>query len=372
MHFGEEENNMSKVTIVTIYDPRPNYGNRLQNYAMQEILRDKGFEVTSLSWESELFDSLKQRIKIIINLLTRYKLTKHREYWRSLPLKCASFKKFNKKYIATTKIKCLDDINIEETDYFVVGSDQVWNAEWYGHDVIKKNIYLLTFADSKQKIAIAPSFGCDDLPEEWKEWFANGLSNFSFLSVREDAGCKIIKSLTGQDVPVIIDPTLMLETQKWRQLERKAAGIDSKCEYIFAYFLGEVSEEQQTYINGLSGAHKCKVYSIMDTSNKALYASDPAQFLYLIDHAKIVLTDSFHACVFSFLFDKPFVVFRRNGVDTMFSRIETFLKMFHLETRSFNVNMGFDVLTHDYSEGYSALLKERNKENEFLDRCFNT
>ena len=93
----------------------------------------------------------------------------------------------------------------------------------------------------------------------------------------------------------------------------------------------------------------------------------PREFLYLIDHADLVLTDSFHACVFSFIFGKPFRVYPREGKETnMLSRINTLLKTFSLERKFSESGLKNDWLEHDYSAGYEALKTEREKAKQYL------
>ena len=66
------------------------------------------------------------------------------------------------------------------------------------------------------------------------------------------------------------------------------------------------------------------------------YESGPREFLGIIKNAELVITDSFHACVFSMIFETPFVVFERNKASekgNMNSRIYGFLEEYHLESQ---------------------------------------
>ena len=123
---------------------------------------------------------------------------------------------------------------IREKDFFVVGSDQVWNPEWYEDCKIKKEMYLLTFADDSKKICFSPSFSVEKLPSKWEEWFRVNLNKFPRLSVREDTGAKIIENLTGRKAEVLIDPTLMLSKEEWKKLS--ADNKITEKDYILTYF----------------------------------------------------------------------------------------------------------------------------------------
>ena len=105
-------------------------------------------------------------------------------------------------------------------------------------------------------------------------------------------------------------------------------------------------------------------------SNNVEYTSGPSEFLYLIHHAKLVCTDSFHACVFSILFDTQFYVFEReNEIISMNSRIDTLLRKFDLEEHRKKDYTDYSI-NHDYSHVYEILEREREKFNLFLDNCF--
>lgn len=106
----------------------------------------------------------------------------------------------------------------------------------------------------------------------------------------------------------------------------------------------------------------------MDYTQFNVFISGPSEFIYLIEHASLVLTDSFHACVFSFLFNKPFLVYSRqsDNMENMMSRIETFLSKFHLERKYVNSGLINDVMECDYIEGFKQLEIERKKVIEFL------
>lgn len=97
--------------------------------------------------------------------------------------------------------------------------------------------------------------------------------------------------------------------------------------------------------------------------------SDPSEFIYLIANAKLVMTDSFHACVFSFLFNKPFLVYSREGSEgNMMSRMDTLLGKFDLKRKYVDSGLSNDIFECDYSNGYKQLVKERAKVEAFLHK----
>lgn len=358
-----------KITIVTIYDPLPNYGNRLQNYAVQSIFDNLGYETVTISYAKSVLP-LKSKLKAYLMRLTSYQFTKNESYWKSFPYKVSAFDKFNREYIHTQHIKKIDQI--KDSDYYVVGSDQVWNPSWYGKDDIKKDLFLLTFADQSKKVCISPSFGIDALPNEWKSWFAKHLVEFPHLAVREKSGAKIIKELTGQEAIVTIDPTLMLDRETWNKISRCPKNIVLETPYILTYFLGGRSEKINNDLQVFSQENNFAIYNLLDTLQPELYRAGPSEFLYLIDHANLIMTDSFHACVFSFLFGKPFLVYSREGKQNkMMSRIDTLLETFCLERKYVDSGIPNNLLECDYQKGYEVLTQERHKVMNYLKATMN-
>lgn len=357
------ENKNKRVGIITIWD-NTNYGNRLQNYAVQRVLEQLDFDTVTFFTNS----GVKQRLKYGIHRLTGFRLTKNEEYWRFSALKTSRFENFNKKYIKGKYIHGISAID-KNLDYFVAGSDQIWNPSWY--DALKRDMFLLTFARPQQKVCFAPSFGILEMPLEWQDFFKEQLITFPLLSVREPSGAEIIRKLTGRDAQVIIDPTLMLDAEEWMRIASKPEKIDCACGYIFTYFLGGKTAAQEKYIQELARKYSLSVYEIMDTSNRDLYYSDPSEFLFLISRAKLVLTDSFHACVFSFLLGRPFLVYQRNGAwNNMFSRIENLLDMLCLQRKFADSGLPNELLECEYGSGRQKLMEERGKAWEFLRKAF--
>lgn len=351
------------VTIITIYDPYPNYGNRLQNYAAQTVLEKMECNVLTISFEKEIF-SKKDKIKHFIHLITGFRYAKNKARWKSLWGRAKTFRRFNRQYIKSYAIENLD--GIKDADYYVVGSDQVWNPKWYGNCELKKDMFLLSFAPPDKKVCLAPSFGVDRLPEEWETWFRANLNTFPKISVREEAGAEIVKKLTGKPAEVLIDPTLMLSDKEWEKIAEKPKKFDDSS-YILTYFLGGRTERINDESAELASRYQCKIHHLLDEQDELLCGASPSEFLWLIKNAKIVLTDSFHACVFSFIFDRPFLVYDRAGTDcNMMSRLNTLLKKFCLERKYVDSELENDIMECNYREGKKILVSEQKKVYEFL------
>lgn len=338
---------MKKIAIMTIVSF--NYGNKLQNYAAQEVYKELGLAPETIKLESEsIFTIAKHTVRDMIKK-DRY----------------ANFRNFDKNII-WSKYNMKSDIP-DEYDYYSIGSDQVWNPTWYEELTYRKTAFLLSFAPPEKRITMSPSFGISQLPEKWEPVFAEELKKFNKISVREEAGAEIVRKLTGKEAQVLVDPTLMLDREKWLKVAKKPVGFDPDKPYILTYFLGGRSERAEKEIARYAKKNGFKVYHLLDSRSAAVNSAGPGEFIYLIAHASLVMTDSFHACVFSFLFERPFKVYpREGGEECMISRINTLLGTFRLE-RKFSENFREDdILENDYSEGYEILKKEQEKMKKFL------
>lgn len=352
-----------RAAIITIFD-KLNYGNRLQNYAVQYVLHHMQLETVTYAFDAGITKA--QRIKYFLQKASGYRLPGATSFWKYYIPKCLKFEQFNRKHIAYKYINLMDEID-RRMDYYIVGSDQVWNPLWYDTDSNKKDAYLLTFAEKRKKVCFSPSFGLEELPEEWKPWFRKQLLEFEYISVRETAGVKIIRDLTGLEAEVLIDPTLMLSKEEWRKIAHPSPVVDYREDYIFVYFLGGAPENGKKDIEVLAQKYHYRIVDVLDMS-KPEYLSDPGEFIYLLANAKMVLTDSFHGCVFSFMFDKPFWVYGRVNGMNMNSRIETFLGKFHLEGRRRDQAEILDDFETDFWEGKEILRSEKEKVRTFLKK----
>lgn len=359
------KDNKRKATIVTIYDPMPNIGNRLQNYAAQELLKKLNLEVDTLSFQRSAMPG-KKKLKYFAQKITNFRLPGDTLYWKLFPQRIKAFEKFNKRYIKTQHINKISQI--KPADYFVVGSDQVWNPHWYSDCDLKKDLFLLDFAKDNQKVCLSPSFSLKALPDEWKEWFKSNLSSFPKLAVRENEGAKIIKDLINKEATVTIDPTLVLDKDEWNKISLKPQNINCNKNYILTYFLGGRSDYIEKDLKKYANEIGADIYHLLDMNQPDLYIIDPANFLYLVAHANLVVTDSFHACVFAFLYNKPFLVYNRQGEEDMMSRLNTLLSKFSLERKYVDSGLANELFECDYKEGYIILEQEKKKLIDYLKK----
>lgn len=364
-----------KAGIITIVD-LTNYGNRLQNYAVSKVLKQMGIEAETIhviecnkkeKWKFVIKKRLKN-LPLITELLMNIKKNNSAKELRYLNFDRFSRKNIKMRYVYSAD---LNKITKECSDfkYFVIGSDQIWNPK-YGY---AKEFDFASFANAEKKICFSPSFGIDVIPDKDVDVVKKGLEGFKYISVRENSGADIVKKLTGKEAEVLIDPTMMLDATDWESVARKPKNVDTQKKYILSYFLGKRTEAQEEKINAIQEKNSMQEYLLLEPSKKELYATGPSEFIELVKNAELVCTDSFHACVFSILFRKPFIVFHRDGNGAgISSRLDTLLETFKLTSRKEENILEENVFDCDFTESYIVLEKERERVKQFISKCINS
>lgn len=336
---------MKKIGILTL-NGNMNYGNRLQNYALEQTILKLGAEVDTI-WLCSKKKLLEQYLKRFVFKLPKYK--------RNNNFFIFSRNNINIKYYLNYKFS-------KNYDYFIVGSDQVWNPNFsdFSEDM------FLEFSNREKNISYAASFGVNNIKNEYISMFRKGINNISHLSVREERGKDLIKELTNiEDVDVLIDPTMLLRCEEWDKISKKPKMLKSR-KYILNYFLGNLSEKRKIEIDRIAREYDCNVINILDNKDP-FYECGPSEFLYLEKNAFLICTDSFHSSVFAILYNTPFLVFdREDKEEKMNSRIETLLSKFKLEDRKFNGEITEEILKCDYTETKQILEIEKEKSIKFL------
>lgn len=346
---------MKKIALVTCYFQH-NYGSQLQALATQMIFDKLGLEnetirIDGLKAEinkakyqyflSKIFDinTVRDKMATVRKQIAR---RTNPEYARNLTVRDRIFSDF-----AESKFKLSDlytskaELGRKAHSYeaFVVGSDQLWLPS-----NISADYYTLNFVPEEvKKIAYATSFGVSQLPHKQAEMARHFLNRLNAIFVRETSGQMLIRQLTGKEVPLVCDPTLLFTAEEWNRQAPQTRKIQEN--YLLCYFLGN-NPEQRNFAKKLADALNCKIVQLpnLDEYIKSdegfatypLYDVSPLDFIALIRDARFVLTDSFHCTVFSTLFEKPFFSFRRYNNDSLVStnsRIYSLLDTFGIPER---------------------------------------
>lgn len=366
---------INKVGLIT-YDG-DNYGGCLQAYALQQCILNAGCDVKilhrSLSSKQTVHSKIQKILKTIISPIAyiqrRKYIRQHIHLDRKLRQKAfESFRKQNLLYDSRYNLTLDNCFNIDWSNFdaFVCGSDQIWNPNLYGVDPI----WCLQFVPANcRKVAYAPSLGISHIPKQWHTSFKNALSDFYYLSVREKEGAECLSKILERHIDTVLDPTLLLTDKEWRAVMRPVQMSSEP--YIFCYLFGSIPyiEKVKKIIKTITGLRIVSLpYNLRELKSKdeLLYDISPDQFVWLIDHAQFVITDSFHATAFSINLTTPFISLTRSA-DTnaanMNSRLYTLLNSVGLTNRLIRESnmdiLSKDFLTHMDFKSAKAMLREK-------------
>lgn len=356
-----------------------NYGGFLQAFALKTILNRMGHEVIIINRRRNRANSLKDRIK---RFLIKWNLIedKNAQKIKELSIYTNQFKQnylepITEEYYTTSELKkCLK----LKFDCFVVGSDQVWRYEYARSSIT--DFYFSFLKDIKiKRFSYAASFGIDemDYPQDLLNECKLLLKEFSYISVREDSGIKILINHFGLDsniVKFVLDPTLLLDSKFYLSLfGDKFKKPDNP--YLFTYILDE-DEDKLSLIEDIKTYYDLERIDLKAQTGDISKLSPIAyveEWLANIYYADMIITDSFHGTVFSILFNKPFWIYGNSSRGK--SRFTSLLSIFGLEDRYIESKINFsDSLFSSKIDWVSVNKKHDRLKNEslfFLTNCIN-
>lgn len=384
---------MKQVLLLIAYNTI-NYGTALQSYATQRTLEKLECEVKVLNMTHLAKEIKKRKLRFFLledgvkgilqskgGLITK-KL--HKLIDSSFKNKDSNrvilFKEFTNQHLSLTKeYMCWDEVREDMSQYNVsiVGSDQLWLPA-----SVVTDAYTLSFADKNKvnKISFATSFGIASVADKYEEYYQKMFNEMHYISVREPSGQKIVKKISGKDVPVVLDPVYMLETSEWNELVDTKTSTHSEEPYILCYFLGN-NQVSREFAENLRRKTKLRIVAVnqLETYIKTddVYPDEnpfdvsPEQFLGLIRDAEYILTDSFHAISFCLIFHKKFWAFKRHSEKMKLStnnRILALLSSVGLDDRLSNetcVPVGY-MCEIDYSTVDKILDERKSQTLEYL------
>lgn len=355
-----------------------NYGGILQAYALQTVLERMGHDVCLIEKKRQplrlpLWKAPLSYGKRIIKNLTGhpYPICFEQKINREEPLVRQNTDKFVNKYIKRRFVDDFSEIGKDDFDAIVVGSDQVWRPKYFIDGI--ENAYL-TFAKewNIRRIAYAASFGTDkwEYSSEQTTSCRRLLKNFDAVSVRESSAVTLCREHLGVDVKRVLDPTMLLSTNDYMKLF-DANGTPKSNGNLLCYIIDE-TPEKMSFVNKIAqerGLIPFRVNSKVENLIAPLQEriQPPVeQWLRGFYDADFVVTDSFHACVFSILFNKPFFVLgnEKRGL----SRFSSLLGMFGMENLLVtNKDLNEKQNDIDWECVMSLLVEEKKKAINFLN-----
>lgn len=327
-----------KIGVVTFHHARHSYGAILQSYATVRALRQLGCEAELIDYENgyeqseiKCMDmSVKRRIMMHLSSIVRtYLFNGWRDPYRDN-------RQFEALYgqEAQCPYRTIEKMKGLTYDVLLVGSDQVWNPEVTGG---LDDVYLLKFGNAQKRISYASSMGSHCLSQEERSRFKKALAAFSAVSVREEYAGDQLREITGHDIRVVVDPTLLLAEEDWREAFKLQPDPKRSRPYILTYFVGGNINTYQNHVKQYADVMGLPIWNIQAHSKRyqcverPIYGITVEELLRYIDQADLVITDSFHGTVFSLIFKKKFVSLpnRSNPV-----RVQNLLRLAGVEDRS--------------------------------------
>lgn len=369
---------MRKLGIITFHASH-NCGSFMQAYALQKYISNNfNYDVEIIDFSSrgqqELY-SYKTKVKSIKQLVKKILLLPINKQMKVIYNDYDTFINRNL-YLSKEKYSETSDLNEIEKKYdsFICGSDQIWNIKCPDFD----DSYFLPSVNKKKKIAYAPSFGAMRLERYASDInkYKNFLLGFSDISCREINGKKWIEELTGREVELVLDPTLLLDNNEYDDLIDESEKVEG--EYIF-YYSPKYDKSATKVVEKISKKYKLPVImwnakewvlrGMFFKGFKTPYHQNPGIYLNLIKNAKIIFTTSFHGAIFSTQYRKKFWVLKVGGMKGDDDRVFTLLSQLNLVDRFLDPNnYDEEIIFKDinYADYENRLLELRKKSILFL------
>ena len=359
-----------------------NYGGLLQNYALQQTLVRAGHEVETIDWEggSGLLDMLyRMKVLVLHTLLpNRFPPLRYKPNDKERAIIQRNTNHFINTYINHTETIHSYEGFVSQAakgkyDAYVVGSDQCWRP---CYNAFLSSMFL-DFVQDKQvkRIAYAASFGTDkwEFTPQQTAVCVPLAKKFDMVSVREDSGVKLCKEHLGVDAVHVLDPTMLLTKEDYRQLIYKEKDPKSSGT-LFNYIL-DPDAKKSVFIQKVAKAKGLKAFQVLPKCQAEIRTKEDVKkhiedcvfpgvttWLRAFMDTEMTIVDSFHGMVFSIIFNKPFWAI--GNVSRGMSRFTSLLKMFHLEDRLLDADNLDDV---DFSKPIdwtmvNGILEEKRRE----------
>lgn len=365
---------MEKNTAIITFNQAINFGAVLQMYALQNVLINKiGVNAKVINYISPILSRTYKKVDKItfLNPKILYNTIFNNGY---IKFNIAGFKKFNEENIiftdnVYTSKEELKELN-NEFQYFITGSDQVFNPYCSGFD----DNYFLNFIDrNNYKASYAASIGLQNIPEELELYYREMLTDFKNISIREKSGAKELNRIICNRISVNIDPTLLLVDKQWKKLEKP---LFVPTPYILIYAISE-DKKMLKFARKIAKKKKCKILYINDRLLKpygmiSLRNINPAEWLFLFRNAEAIVTNSFHGIAFSINYKKIFYPFYLNKNIKVNSRIKDLLELLKLDYLIINdiKKAKYENENIDYIYAHKILEIERQNSIQYLNSIY--
>ena len=339
-----------KIGIVTYWKSSCNYGEQLQNYALQEYLREHGHEPFLIRYDYDndtIYGSRPLHVRLLRacnpkRLIRHFKVRKNnKERIKDSLEHPRGFEDFRDQYLSMSRVySSIDDLRNDppEADMYITGSDQVWNTYEGGLIEMRNRLsaFFLDFGpEDVKRISYAASWGRNEVPEDEKEFIRPLLARFDKVSVREGSGMDLCRQMGREDAVLALDPVLLHGADTYRKLYRGNVQ-DNKAKYLLFYYLNNDGSFDMQAVFDWASKMNLKVVYVTDDWHDDLTRSFPgvAEWISLIDNAEYVVTNSYHCSILSVIFGKRFGFIKRSGIYSgMNTRMDTLFEICGIDPR---------------------------------------
>lgn len=304
---------MKSIGIITIHKIN-NYGSVFQAYALQRACEELGYKTEIIDYNYPNTFHLPQKYASQVDSQPNEPRWIKFLYAFDLIKQHKGIRKFVTEHenLSPKQYNHPDELaaDVPHYDVYITGSDQLWNPRHCNGDPV----FLLHFApDNALKISYAASIGANSIPNELKLQYKELLGRYAHISVRENSGAQVVKEVAGKEATVVLDPTLLLNSDQWNQIATPKRQFKKK--YILCYFLNytfnafpyvdQLAEymQKQTGYEIVRAARPPHKLGLPHTHYRV--GASPEEFLALVRDAEMVLTTSFHGTAFAVNYGKP-------------------------------------------------------------------
>ncbi len=348
---------MMKAAIVTFWDTGDNYGSLLQNYALQTFLRSRGMKTCLVRAYGGKTGNLKSSIKYVYRtkgvggiIKSAILFVPKRIFYKRIARKNSHrcFDEFRRTELNQTKLyEDMQDLrsNPVDADFYITGSDQVWNLFCPSEKDLENfiDLYFLNFGvKGVRRVACSVCICKNEIRSGCEKKLSELIKSFELVTTRERFGVEWCGRLGCKNAFYQPDPSFLLSADDYRMLYGNDKSFLPKGKFVLMYLLNNkcdfsVSRLKKWAKNrGLSVVYVSgnEIYLKLSLRKK-LYATIP-QWLELFDRAEFVFTNSFHGTVFSIIYNKKFLTIEQRGRwEYSNSRVHDLLDSFGLDKRIF-------------------------------------
>ncbi len=322
-----------KIVVSTFNNSKNNYGALFQSCGFNSFLTSLGHDVSYVTLEQRV--QKRKSKKVIIKIWVKKILMLH--LGKKFKSREKKFKEFARETQNQIIYKTRNELftNPPEAEVYISGSDQVWNAVSMHED-----LFLAYVPMGKRKISYAASMGNETIPPYNRERFAQLISEYAAVSVREDTVADIVKPFTDKPVYQNIDPVFLKPHSEWEQLESPYKALKFQ-KYILAYII-EWNPDFNKQLSDLKNTTGLPVVSVnlgnmkKVCADQIIYDASPREFLHLLHQCEYMVATSFHGVAMSVVYNKPFLPLAGSNMPT---RIQSLMRHFNIDVSN-SLNYG--------------------------------